>query len=90
MKRAKGERECVCVCVYVSEGHSCPVHTKEKGETMGHSCLAFARAGLGYLYVESELLGDNVHYMEKRVKWEGEMEKVEVKSYLRQTAWHHM
>ena len=47
---------------------------------MGHSCLAFARAGLGYLYDEFESLGDNVRYAGKRVKWERKG-KVEVESY---------
>jgi len=32
---------------------------------MGHSCLAFARAGLGYIYGESEITGDNVRYAVK-------------------------
>jgi len=63
---------------------------RQDGERGGHSCLAFARAGLGYLYVESESLGDNIHYMERRVKWEKGKEKVKVKSYQRQTAWCHM
>ena len=34
-------------------------------ERGGHSCLAFARARLGYLYVESEKRGDHVRYAEK-------------------------
>jgi len=51
----------------------------------GHSCLAFARAGLGYLYDESESMGYNVRYAEKRVKWERRKEKVEVESYRRKT-----
>ena len=56
---------------------------------MGHSCLAFARAGLGYLYDGSESLGDNVRYAGKRVKWERKG-KVEVESYWRQTARRRM
>ena len=28
----------------------------------GHSCLAFARAGLGYIYDKTEITGDNVRY----------------------------
>ena len=39
-----------------------PGARRRKGETMGHSCLAFARAGLGYIYDESEITGDNVRY----------------------------
>ena len=37
---------------------------------MGHSCLAFARAGLGYIYDKSEITGDNVHYAMKRASGE--------------------
>ena len=54
-------------------------HETKMGETLGHRCLAFARAGLGYLYVESETKGDNVRYAEK-----GEGGKLE--SWWRQTA----
>jgi len=32
------------------KGRSCPAHTEEKGGKRGCSCLAFARAGLGYIY----------------------------------------
>jgi len=32
------------------KGRSCPAHTEEKGGKRGRSCLAFARAGLGYIY----------------------------------------
>ena len=54
-------------------------HDTKMGKTLGHSCLAFARAGLGYLYVESETKGDNERYAEK-----GEGGKME--SCWRQTA----
>jgi len=37
----------------------------EEGERVGHSCLAFAGAGLGYLYGESETKGDSICYAEK-------------------------
>jgi len=32
------------------KGHSCPAHTEEKGGKRDRSCLAFTRAGLGYIY----------------------------------------
>jgi len=37
----------------------------EEGERVGRSCLAFAGAGLGYLYGESETRGDSIRYAEK-------------------------
>ena len=37
----------------------------EEGERVGHSCLAFAGAGLGYLYGESETRGNSIRYAEK-------------------------
>jgi len=37
----------------------------EEGERVGRSCLAFAGAGLGYLYGESETKGDSICYTEK-------------------------
>ena len=37
----------------------------EEGERVGRSCLASARAGLGYLYGESETRGDSICYAEK-------------------------
>jgi len=37
----------------------------EEGERVGCSCLAFAGAGLGYLYGESETRGDSIRYAEK-------------------------
>jgi len=37
----------------------------EEGERVGRSCLAFAGAGLGYLYSESEMKGDSICYAEK-------------------------
>jgi len=63
---------------------------RQDGERGGHSCPAFTRAGLGYLYIKSESLGDNIRYAEKRVKWEKGKENVKVKLYWQQTAWHCM
>jgi len=37
----------------------------EEGERVGCSCLAFAGAGLGYLYGKSETKGDSICYAEK-------------------------
>ena len=37
---------------------------------MGHSCLAFARAGLGYIYDKSKITRDSVCYVVKRVNGE--------------------
>jgi len=40
-------------------------HETKMGKKLGHSCLVFARTGLGYLYVESKTKGDNERYAEK-------------------------
>ena len=41
----------------------------------GCSCLAFARAGLGYLYVKSEMKEYNLCYAEKGASGGGETER---------------
>jgi len=35
---------------------------QRRGESGGCSCLAFARAGLRVLYIESKVRGDNLSY----------------------------
>ena len=35
---------------------------QKRGESGGRSCLAFARAGLRFLYVGSKVRGDNLSY----------------------------
>jgi len=66
-------------------------HTQRKGwKKKGHSCLAFARAGLGYLYDKSGILRDNVHYTAKGGSGGKGERKVEVGSCRRQTARRRM
>jgi len=36
---------------------------QRRGESGGRSCLAFARAGLRFLYVKSKVRGDNLSYV---------------------------
>ena len=51
---------------------------RRDGERGGHSCLAFARAGLGYLYVESKVWVTIYATQRKEGKWGKEEEMFEL------------
>jgi len=52
---------------------------KQKRERkVGRSCLAFTRAGLGFIYDKSKVVGDNLCYAEGERNWGKGRWKVEV------------
>jgi len=57
-------------------GHSCPAHPDKRGKRWGHSCLAFARTGLGiYALVQEEQCTLHKRMINQQ---KGEMEVVNV------------